>query len=127
MTLGERIEALRKREGIAQAELARRVGISQSTMNSLIHGDSRTSRSLLALARELKTNPAYLTGETDDPSPGAAPSGLSSQDKEALELLHSMSAESRKTLMQFMRTVVHDLRAKAIAPQQPSQLQHMEG
>lgn len=73
MTLGMRIEERRKQIGLSQAELARRVGIRQSTMNSLIRGDSRTSRSLLKIARELQTTAAYLTGETDDPDEGAPP------------------------------------------------------
>jgi len=71
MTLGRRIEERRLAIGISQAELARRVGIRQSTMNSLINGDSRSSRSIVQIARELKTTAAYLIGDTDDPSAGA--------------------------------------------------------
>lgn len=73
MTLGQRIEDRRKQIGISQAELARRVGIRQSTVNSLIRGDSRSSRSIVQIARELHTTPAYLTGSTDDPDEGAQP------------------------------------------------------
>jgi len=73
MTLGSRIEERRKAIGISQAELARRVGVRQSTMNSLIKGDSRTSRSLVQIARELRTSPEYLLGTTDDPDEGAPP------------------------------------------------------
>jgi len=71
MTLGSRIEERRKSLGISQAELARRVGVRQSTMNSLINGDSRSSRSIVQIAHELQTTPAYLTGVTDDPDAGA--------------------------------------------------------
>lgn len=71
VTLGARIEERRREIGISQAELARRVGVRQSTMNSLIKGDSRTTRSLLKIARELRTTPAYLTGEVDNPDEGA--------------------------------------------------------
>lgn len=42
-------------------------------MNSLIKGDSRTTRSLLKIASELRTTPAYLIGETDDPEANAPP------------------------------------------------------
>lgn len=73
VTLGARIEERRREIGISQAELARRVGVRQSTMNSLIKGDSRTTRSLLKIARELHTTPAYLTGEVDNPDEGAPP------------------------------------------------------
>lgn len=73
MSLGERIEARRKEVGLSQAELARRVGIRQSTMNSLIKGNSRTTRSIVELARELDTTPDYLMGRTDDPHRDAPP------------------------------------------------------
>lgn len=73
MTLGQRIEERRKALGISQAELARRVGVRQSTMNSLINGDARSSRSIVQIARELQTTPAYLTGEIRDPSEDAPP------------------------------------------------------
>lgn len=76
MTLGARIEERRKAIGITQAELARRVGVRQSTMNSLIKGDSRTSRSLFQIARELRTTPDYLLGKIDDPDEGAPPPEL---------------------------------------------------
>lgn len=74
MTLGQRIEERRVAAGISQAELARRVGVRQSTMNSLINGDSRSSRSIVQIARELATSPAYLMGDTDDPDENAPPS-----------------------------------------------------
>ena len=67
MTLGARIQQRINELGISQAELARRVGIRQSTLNSLINGTSRTSRSLLKIAHELQTSPEYLTGDVDDP------------------------------------------------------------
>jgi DNA-binding XRE family transcriptional regulator len=73
MGLGARIEARRKEIGISQAELARRVGVRQSTMNSLINGNSRTTRSIVELARELSTTPHYLMGLSDDPDEDAPP------------------------------------------------------
>lgn len=73
MIIGRRISARLKdaRIGISQAELARRVGMSQSAMNSLISGRSRSSTHLHRIARELLTTPAYLSGETDDPDANA--------------------------------------------------------
>lgn len=73
MTLGARIDRRRIALGISQAELARRVGIRQSTINSLINGDSRSSRSITQIARVLGTTPSYLMGETDDPDENAPP------------------------------------------------------
>ncbi len=73
MGLGQRIEERRKAIGISQAELARRVGIRQSTINSLINGNSRTTRSIVELARHLHTTPDYLMGLAEDPDEGALP------------------------------------------------------
>lgn len=71
MIVGQRIVARLPVVGISQAELARRVPMSQSAMNNLIAGRSRSSTHLHKIARELLTTPAYLTGEIDDPDLGA--------------------------------------------------------
>lgn len=73
MTIGERIDERLKALGLSQSELARRVGVSQATIAGLITGRSSGSKHLHAIARELRTTPQYLTGETDDPSEGAIP------------------------------------------------------
>jgi len=73
MTLGARIEDRRKALGISQAELARRVGVRQSTINSLINGDARSSRSIVKIAQVLHTTPAYLTGATEEIDENAPP------------------------------------------------------
>lgn len=57
---------------MSEAELARRVGVRQSTMNALVRGESQTSRSLWQIARELETTPEYLLGQVEDPSVGTA-------------------------------------------------------
>ena len=73
MIVGQRIIVRLKVVGISQAELARRVGMSQSAMNNLIAGRSRSSTHLHKIARELVTTPAYMSGETDDPDENAPP------------------------------------------------------
>lgn len=59
----ERLEAL----NLSQAELARRVGITQPSINHLIRKGAGGSAHLHKIARVLETTPEYLTGETDDP------------------------------------------------------------
>lgn len=71
MALGDRIDARLKSLGISQAVLARRVGVSQPTIAHLVKGRSEGSKHLHAIARELQTTPAYLSGEIDDPDEGA--------------------------------------------------------
>lgn len=61
------------RAGLSQAELARRIGVSQQAIGNLATGSVQGTRHLHRIARELGTTPAYLAGETDDPSEGALP------------------------------------------------------
>lgn len=73
MDISERIAERMAALGISQSELARRVGVSQPTINGLLTGKSAGSKHMHRLASELGTSPAYLVGETDDPSPIAPP------------------------------------------------------
>lgn len=73
MSIGERIEERLKSLGMSQAELARRVGMSQPSINALIHRNKTGSRKLSDVARELQTTVHYLEGKTGDPGAGALP------------------------------------------------------
>lgn len=70
MIIGARIDALLEEKGWSQAELARRIGVSQATIWKLVNGESRNSKYLVLIARALGTSPEYLLGHTDDPHPG---------------------------------------------------------
>ena len=89
VSVGARIERKLQVLGMSQAELARRVGVSQPTINALIRGGNAMSKHLHRIAAELETSPAWLAGETDNDSPIAvAPSALSAlADKFDLELI----------------------------------------
>jgi len=65
----ERVTERRVAAGMSQSELARRVGIGQSSANRLEAGSTRNPRHIIQLAKVLGTTPEYLTGETDDPQP----------------------------------------------------------
>ena len=74
MTIGtriaQRLTALGGRQrGFTQAWLAAQVGVSQPTINGLIHRPQRSSKHLYALATALETNVAWLVGASDDPTP----------------------------------------------------------
>ena len=117
MALGDRIEERRKLRGLSQAELARRVGVRQSTMNSLINGNSRTSRSLLQIAKELHTTPAYLLGETDDPEIDSHE--LSVLDTEEVELLRwfdILSAGDRATIVRIAQLMARERDERVHSP-----------
>lgn len=108
MTLGARIQERLKLLDLSQAELARRVGVRQSTMNSLIRGNSQTTRSLISIARELRTTPAYLMGETDDPDDreSTGTGSLDTQDRELLDSFHELDAADRHAVLRITRALV---------------------
>ena len=58
---------------VSQSELARRVGVSQTTIAKLASGKGYGSKHLHRIARALGTTPAFLEGEIDDPSEDAPP------------------------------------------------------
>lgn len=87
VTIGERIEERTAALGISQSELARRVGLSQSTINALIKGTSRSSSHLHKIARVLNTSADYLAGEIDDPTSTASPTPTREQMAELLDLV----------------------------------------
>ena len=59
--LGQRIAALRRRAGLSQAELARRLQISASAMGMYEQGRREPSvDTLVAMARELQVSTDYL-------------------------------------------------------------------
>jgi len=79
-----RINALAKSKPITQAELARRVGLSQQAMFKIFSGQTKTSSSLSDIARELDTTTDYLTRKTDDPHGEAVLPELSYEQRQLL-------------------------------------------
>lgn len=73
MDLGDRIAERLEQKGWSQAELARRIDVSQQTVWKVVAGQSQSTRHLRAIAAELGTTQEYLLGETDDPSPSGQP------------------------------------------------------
>lgn len=124
MALGERIQERLGKLGMSQAELARRVKVSQPTINALIRGGNTSSKHLHRIAAELETSPAYLAGETDNDAPVAvAPSALDAlMDKldlaviPELEIGYSMGAGA---------TVFEQYEQKGIVPFQRAWLRSM--
>lgn len=92
---------------MSQSELARRVGVRQSTIHSLLVGDSRGSKHLHKIARELGTTPAYLSGEVDDPDLDAPePPTLTASEIAWVEMYRALDARSRDALCHIARTMV---------------------
>lgn len=61
------LELAMKNAGMNQSQLAEAVGVSQPSIGRLLSGDTKTTRALDLIAKVLRTTPAFLRGETDDP------------------------------------------------------------
>lgn len=80
MALGDRIRARLKLLDMSGAELARRAGVAQPTISSMMTGKTRNTLHLHAIARVLRTTPEYLLEETDDHTlPEGAPAAPAPQ------------------------------------------------
>jgi len=69
MFRGDRLEALMAQQNVSQSELARRIGVSQTTIWKLLKEPAQGSKYTHRIAAELETNAAYLMGESDDALP----------------------------------------------------------
>lgn len=118
MVIGARITERMEAMGLSQAELARRVGVSQPTIYNLIHKAKKGSTKLHIIARVLRTTPAYLTGETDDPASDQPEDSLSAEDREDLSLLQKLPSRDRDSIRQLMRSLSE--RAPAIPAPAPT-------
>lgn len=118
--IGERISIRLNVLGISQAELARRVGLHQSTINGLIKGGQASSTRVHDIALALETTPAYLLSQTDDPSPGGKQCTLNSRDQRLLDMFHSIEAADQKAILQLLQTLAHASRR----PNQQSAIGH---
>ena len=83
---------------MSQAELARRVGVQQSTMNALVRGKSRSSREIVAIARELRTTPEYLQGDVDDPAEGYQDESLTFEERNMLTITRALPESDRQLI-----------------------------
>lgn len=100
--------------GLSQAALAKRVGVSQQTVGRLVTGAAYSSRFLHKIARELRTTPAYLTGETDDPEQDAPTVEISSEEREILDLLRALSPTERSAALVLIRSIATSARSPSV-------------
>src|SRR5438270_382466 len=88
VVIGARIQERLKKLNISQAELGRRVGLTQPAIANLIHRNKSGTSHLHRIARELGTTPAYLSGETDEPDQDAPDTPPLSADEHRLVTIY---------------------------------------
>jgi len=90
MFRGDRLEALMEEQGISQSELARRIGVSQTTIWKLLKEPAQGSKYTHRIAAELKTSAEYLMDEGDDPT---APRGNLGDNRRSFASARATSPE----------------------------------
>jgi transcriptional regulator with XRE-family HTH domain len=105
MILGDRISKRIKALGTSQGALARAIGVSPQAVSKMVVGGTTETGRLYQIARELKTSPEYLTGETDDPASEGVDDALSSDERELIDLWQGIPPKDRAALLQLARTL----------------------
>jgi transcriptional regulator with XRE-family HTH domain len=106
MSLGDRIRTRLSAINMTQAALCRASGVPQSTLNSILQRDTRSSPHLIKLAAALRTTPAYLLGETDDPDSEIAEAALSFEERELIDVTRQLGREDFTVLTYIARRLV---------------------
>lgn len=95
----DRLKALTSARGMSQAELARRVGMSQQSLWKVFEGRTRSSRYLYEIARELGTSPQYLTGDAESPDAETTLPDLTYEQRQLLACFDVLDATDRQLLL----------------------------
>lgn len=100
--IGSRIKNKREGLGLAQLELALRVGTSASAINEYEHGKRRPSRNTLQrLADALDSTVAELRGEIPDSDVVVA----KGEERELLLVLHMLNESNYKSALHAMKAM----------------------
>ena len=95
---GNRLKEIRKRRGLSQVELARRLGLHQSLISQYECGYLRLHGALLVrLAQALETTPDEILAAT--PTPTAAEPPLDRRFLRRLKQVEKLSAHQKKILL----------------------------
>ena len=91
---------------MTQAELCKRAEVPQSTLNSILQRDSRSTPHLVRIATALRTSPAYLTEETDDPDSPFPDVAMSHEERELLGLTRRLERADFEAVAYLIRRLV---------------------
>lgn len=111
---GSRLRDLMEARGLSQSALARRVGVSQTTIAKLVLSKGYGSKHLHKIARELDTTPAYLAGEIDDPDLDAPPPSPA----RPVTVMLSVNLPSERALARMFQALLAGIDPKASRDEQ---------
>lgn len=105
MLIADRIKKQMDLRQLSQAALAREVGLSQQSIGRLVSGEAMGSRYLHKIATILHTTPAYLTGETDDPTSEVPDDCISADERDLIEQLRRLPPAAQAAVRELVRTM----------------------
>lgn len=99
----ERVKLLCKSKGLSQKFVSESTGHGQFFLNDVWLGKRAISdRDMEMVASVLSTTSAYLSGETDDPTPQDSDSKTSTEDEELLALFKKLASDKKETLKKLI-------------------------
>lgn len=127
LQLGDRLKRLRQAQGLSAVEMARRVGISRTTLGAVEAGDPGPSigtylrvMSLLGVSGEL----ALLAGDTLQPAPAGSAAARSRRARPVVQVLVSAD-ESRHQAQDLQSLALHEAAVRLVRAD-PALLQKAE-
>lgn len=111
MLTSDRIEILRKRQGISLTHLNTAIGAYRGKITDVRAGKaSFSNEEIEILAKELNTSTDYLLGNTDDPTPAGAnttdtpvPFQLTKKAREMLDIFLSLDETTQDGLLDYAK------------------------
>lgn len=99
----ERVKLLCKSKGLSQKFVSESTGHGQFFLNDVWLGKRAISdRDMEMVASVLSTTSAYLSGETDDPTPQDSGDEISAEDEELLALFKKLTSDKKETLKKLI-------------------------
>lgn len=108
MIVPERLADRIKVTGVSYTSLAKSIGVKQPTITRLVKGEQRSTARIDLLAAALKTSPAYLTGEIDDPDADAPQTSVDVTP--ARPIMMPVMLPSERALSHMFRTMLRLLK-----------------
>ena len=117
-----------KAVGLTQAGLGRAVGLSQQSIHALITRNKTGSKHLHVIAGALRTTPAFLVGEVDDPdSDGPDAADLSPEARELLECYLALDKRDREALLRHAMLLAGKAPPTREHPSKPGRRRGVDG
>lgn len=100
-TLATRLAWAREQKKLSQAQLAKKSGVSQSTIGNLEAGTRLTARNITVIATALEVNPIWLAEGKGDPFAGTILAEKQSRIKSAYTLVSAENTESQSGKIEY--------------------------